>query len=73
MRGYLLDESVPARLTFSPGLPLVAFSVAGKKPSDSEIWEFARLHELVCWRSLTACPLALFQLLQSHGPIKEPW
>ena len=47
MKGFLLDENLPSRLTFSPGLPVVPFSKAGNNPSDSQIWEFARRHELV--------------------------
>ena len=47
MRGYLLDENLPARLRCSPSLPVVHFSKAGSKPSDTQIWEFARQNELV--------------------------
>ena len=47
MKGFLLDENLPSRLTFSPGLPVVAFSKAGSHPSDSQIWMFAQQHELV--------------------------
>jgi predicted nuclease of predicted toxin-antitoxin system len=34
-------------LECSPGLPLVPYSKAGIQPSDSDIWHFARLNELV--------------------------
>lgn len=47
MKGFLLDENLPSRLTFSPGLPVVSFAQAGRTPSDSQIWEFARQSELV--------------------------
>lgn len=47
MNGFLLDENLPSRLTFSPGLPVISFSQAGKNPSDSQIWEFARQRQLV--------------------------
>jgi predicted nuclease of predicted toxin-antitoxin system len=47
MKGFLLDENLPSRLRCSPGLPLVPHSRAGTRPSDSEIWEFARRNELV--------------------------
>ena len=47
MKGFLFDENLPVRLRFSPGLPLVPFSQAGEHPSDSEIWSYARRHELV--------------------------
>jgi predicted nuclease of predicted toxin-antitoxin system len=46
MKGFLFDENLPARLRFSPKLPVVPVSSIGKKPGDSQIWEFARLHEL---------------------------
>ncbi len=47
MKGFLFDGNVPARLQFSPKLPLVPDSKLGRNPSDSQIWEFARKHDLV--------------------------
>ena len=47
MKGYLFDGNVPSRLRFSPNLPMVPLSKAGRNPSDSQIWEFARKHDLV--------------------------
>jgi predicted nuclease of predicted toxin-antitoxin system len=47
MKGFLFDENLPARLHFSPGLPVVSVSSVGKQPSDSQIWEYARWEELV--------------------------
>ena len=47
MKGFVFDENLPARLRFSPKLPVVPISEAGNKPSDSQIWEFARRRELV--------------------------
>ena len=47
MKDFLLDENLPALLTFAPKLPIVSFSKAGKNPTDSQIWEFARKEELV--------------------------
>ena len=47
MKGFLFDENLPARLRFSPGLPIVPISKVGRTPSDSQIWEFARKHDLV--------------------------
>jgi predicted nuclease of predicted toxin-antitoxin system len=47
MKGLLLDENLPARLLFSPSLPVVPLSSIGANPTDSQIWEFARQHELV--------------------------
>jgi predicted nuclease of predicted toxin-antitoxin system len=47
MKGFLLDENLPARLKFSPGLPVVATSELGASPTDTQVWEFARARELV--------------------------
>ena len=47
MKGFLFDENLPARLRFSPKLPIVPVPNVGKNPSDSQIWEFARRRELV--------------------------
>ncbi len=47
MKGYLFDGNVPSLLRFSPKLPIVPLSKAGRNPSDSQIWEFARKHDLV--------------------------
>jgi predicted nuclease of predicted toxin-antitoxin system len=47
MKGYLFDENLPMRLRFSPKLPIVPVSKAGRNPSDSKIWEFARKRDLV--------------------------
>jgi predicted nuclease of predicted toxin-antitoxin system len=47
MKGYLFDGSVPSRLQFSPKLPMIPLSNAGRNPSDSQIWNFARKHDLV--------------------------
>ena len=47
MKGFLFDENLPARLRFSPKLPIVSVFTVGKNPGDSQIWEFAKQHELV--------------------------
>ena len=47
MKGYLFDGNVPSQLRFSPKLPIVPLSKVGRNPSDSQIWEFARKHDLV--------------------------
>jgi len=47
MKGYLFDGNVPSRLRFAPTLPIVPLSKAGRSPTDSQIWVFARLHDLV--------------------------
>ena len=47
MKGFLLDENLPARLLFTPSLPVIPISSVGANPTDSQIWEFARQNELV--------------------------
>jgi len=47
MKGFLLDQNLPARLTFKPALPVVAGTTIGDNPTDTEIWEHARTESLV--------------------------
>jgi predicted nuclease of predicted toxin-antitoxin system len=47
MKGYLFDGNVPAQLRFSPRLPIFLLSKVDRNPSDTQIWEFARKHDLV--------------------------
>ena len=47
MKGFLFDENLPARLRFTPKLPIVPAAKVGRNPSDTQIWEFARKHDLV--------------------------
>lgn len=47
MKGFLLDENVPYRLTFIPSLPLIHSSDLGLSLSDTSLWEYARYNEFV--------------------------
>lgn len=47
VKGFLFDENLPAKVRFAPKLPIVPASKVGRNPSDSDIWEFARKHDLV--------------------------
>jgi predicted nuclease of predicted toxin-antitoxin system len=47
MKGYLFDGNVPSRLCISPKLPIVPLSDVGRNPSDTQVWEYARKHDLV--------------------------
>ena len=47
MKGFLFDENLPARLRFTPKLPVIHSSAVGRNPSDTQIWEYARRHDLV--------------------------
>ena len=47
MKGFLIDENLPGRLTFAPSLPVVSSSSAlHRSAGDSQLWEFARAGEL---------------------------
>ena len=47
MKGFLFDENLPARLTFTPALPVVPAISLGLSPTDTQVREFARQRELV--------------------------
>src|SRR5262245_52745750 len=47
MKGFLFDENLPARLTFTPGLPVIPVTIIGSSPTDTQVWEYARQWELV--------------------------
>ena len=47
MKGWLLDQNLPARLTFKPALPITPVATLGARPTDSEVWEHARRAALV--------------------------
>ncbi|HEY3914061.1 MAG TPA: DUF5615 family PIN-like protein [Verrucomicrobiae bacterium] len=47
MKGYLFDGNVPSHLRFVPKFPIIPLSKVGRIPSDSRIWDFARMHDLV--------------------------
>lgn len=47
MKGFLVDQNLPARLRFEPRLPLVPLSELGPNPTDTQLWDFARQRRLV--------------------------
>ena len=47
MKGYLLDQNLPVRLTFIPALPVTPVASLGPRPTDSEVWQHARSERLV--------------------------
>ncbi len=47
MKGFVFDENVPRQLRIQPSLPFTHVAELGRSMSDGEIWEFARLQELV--------------------------
>ena len=46
MTGFLLDENLPRRLTFTPSLPVTHVTDLTALPTDTLVWEHARLHRL---------------------------
>ncbi len=47
MRGFLLDENMPSRVRFVPGLPLIHCASLGPGVSDTNIWNYAKSNRLV--------------------------
>jgi predicted nuclease of predicted toxin-antitoxin system len=47
VKGYLFDQNLPSRIRLHPGQPQVPLSDVGSNPTDTEIWDYARLHRLV--------------------------
>lgn len=47
MRGILLDENVPRRISFVSALPILHSSDFGESVSDTRLWQIARERELV--------------------------
>ena len=46
MKGYLFDQNLPARLTFSPALPVTASASFGPNPTDTVLWDHAKRESL---------------------------
>ena len=46
MTGYLPDENLPRRLTFTPSLPVTHAADLAASPTDTLMWEHARGHRL---------------------------
>ncbi len=47
MKGYLLDENLPRQLMFTPSLPVSHAVDYGNNPTDNELWQCAKLGNLV--------------------------
>ena len=37
MKGFLLDQNLPVRLTFAPALPVTTAIALGRNPTDSQL------------------------------------
>ena len=42
MKGFLLDENIPNRVTFTASLPVIHCHTLRQSPSDTFLWEYAR-------------------------------
>lgn len=47
MRGFLFDENLPVNIQFSPSLPVAHVRNLGESLSDTEIWAYAKVNDLV--------------------------
>ena len=47
VKGILLDENVPCRLRFPLSLPIIHSTELGPSLTDSQLWTYARAHQLV--------------------------
>lgn len=46
MKGFLFDENVPCKLTFTPSLPVESTAALGISVSDTIVWQHAKEHRL---------------------------
>ncbi len=47
MKGFLFDENIPSRLTFTPSLPIIHSNDLGPSLSDTSLWEYGRNNNYV--------------------------
>jgi len=67
MKGFLLDENLPTRLTFAPSMPTCHARDFGGNPTDGELWELARVRH---WVIITKDADFSERILVSKAP---PW
>ena len=67
MKGFLLDENLPTRLTFAPSLPVNRARDFGGNPTDSELWDLAKANQ---WVIITKDTDFSNRILVSTSP---PW
>jgi predicted nuclease of predicted toxin-antitoxin system len=46
LNGFLFDENLPRRLTFTPSLPVIFSTMLGDSPSDAVLWNHGLQHSL---------------------------
>ena len=47
MNGFLFDENLPVNIRLTAAFPVIHVSVLGESPSDTQIWQYAKQHDLV--------------------------
>jgi hypothetical protein len=47
LKGFLLDENIPSRISFAPSLPVIHATDLGPRLTDSAMWEYARANSSV--------------------------
>jgi len=46
MNGFLFDSNLPSLIQFTPAFPVIHARSLGDNPTDTDLWEHARLHDL---------------------------
>jgi len=46
MNGFLFDSNLPSLIQFTPAFPVIHARSLGDNPTDTDLWEYARLHDL---------------------------
>ena len=46
MKGFFLDENLPSKIQFTPGLPVIPRTALPAGATDTQVWEFARKNRL---------------------------
>ncbi len=67
MKGFLFDQNLPSRISFQTSLPVHHVSEIGPNPTDTEVWNHGRKHELV----LVSKDADFFHRIISSQP--PPW
>ena len=57
MNGFFFDENLPAKILFTPSLPIVHVSVLGRSPRDTEIWQYAKDKNWLLLRKMQTFPI----------------
>ncbi len=47
MKGFIFDENLPRRISFTPSHPVTHVETLGASPEDAAVWGYARQGELV--------------------------